>query len=251
MYKPNGGRAMEQKPPMEEQIQGLAKQAQQGAAGGSFAWHHVIKPDHLLLALYALMLFLFGLLAWFVHLHPVLDIDLTITRTLQANRSLWLSALMLAVGYPGSTLTAGLVLLTAGLFWIVRLRLEALFVIAVSVTSAMLNALMKLLVARPRPTPHLVEVMQPADGTSFPSGQVMAYIALWGLLFCLGGILLRGKAWQRLPFLVVAGLLVVLIGPSRIYMGEHWASDVLGSYLLGGAWLGLSLWLYLKLKRKR
>jgi undecaprenyl-diphosphatase len=110
---------------------------------------------------------------------------------------------------------------------------------------------MKLLVARPRPTPHLVEVMQPADGTSFPSGQVMAYIALWGLLFCLGGILLRGKAWQRLPFLVVAGLLVVLIGPSRIYMGEHWASDVLGSYLLGGAWLGLSLWLYLKLKRKR
>jgi undecaprenyl-diphosphatase len=199
------------------------------------------------------MLLLFGLLAWFVHTHPVLGIDLTITRTLQANRSLWLSALMLAVGYPGSTLllTTALVLLTAAIFWIGRLRLEALCVMAVSVTSTMLNALMKLIVARPRPTPHLVEVMQMADGTSFPSGQVMAYIALWGLLFCLGVILLPAKHWLRVTFLVVPALLVVLIGPSRIYMGEHWASDVLGSYLLGGAWLGLSLWLYLKLKRKR
>jgi undecaprenyl-diphosphatase len=42
----------------------------------------------------------------------------------------------------------------------------------------------------------------------------------------------------------------VLVGPSRIYLGDHWASDVLGAYLIGGALLGIALWIYLDLKGK-
>jgi membrane-associated phospholipid phosphatase len=78
----------------------------------------------------------------------------------------------------------------------------------------------------------------------------MAYLALWGLLFSFGIILFRGTRCWRILLLVVSALFVALVGPSRIYLGAHWASDVLGSYLIGGALLGITLWFYLQLKRR-
>jgi undecaprenyl-diphosphatase len=78
----------------------------------------------------------------------------------------------------------------------------------------------------------------------------MAYIAYWGLLFCFGVILFQGRHWWRTTLLVTSAAFVVLIGPSRIYLGDHWASDVLGSYLIGGVLLGLAIVVYLPLKER-
>ncbi|MGZ3611405.1 MAG: phosphatase PAP2 family protein, partial [Ktedonobacteraceae bacterium] len=108
--------------------------------------------------------------------------------------------------------------------------------------------LIKLIVARPRPSSSLVDVIQHAGGNSFPSGHVMAYMAFWGLLFSFGIMLFKGNHWWRTTLLIISGLFVVLVGPSRIYLGDHWASDVLGAYLIGGLLLGVSLWIYLILK---
>ena len=49
--------------------------------------------------------------------------------------------------------------------------------------------------------------------------------------------------------LVVCATLVVLVGPSRIYLGDHWATDVAGAYLFEGALLCLAFLLYFKLKQ--
>jgi membrane-associated phospholipid phosphatase len=148
---------------------------------------------------------------------------------------------MLAVSAIGDMqlLSAGLVVLAAVIFWLLDLRLEAIVIVAVSVTSGIFDALIKSLVARPRPSAHLVDVLSAATGNSFPSGHVMSYVAFWGLLFSFGLILFQGRSWWRITLLLGSGLLVVLVGTSRVYLGAHWTSDVLGAYMLGGICLGI------------
>ncbi len=72
-------------------------------------------------------------------------------------------------------------------------------------------------------------------GFSFPSGHVVTYIANFGMPAYLAGIDLRDRPARAIVIAPWMGLLV-LIGPSRVYIGAHWASDVLGAYLLGSLW---------------
>jgi len=147
-----------------------------------------------LLQVLALQITLFGLLAWFVHVHPILPIDIAITRSFQQNQAPWLRITMLAISYPGnSLLLPALVLLTAVFFWLKGFRLEAVLVGGLSTVSLLLNLLLKVQVSRPRPTANLVTIVQAAVGYSFPSGHVMAYIAYWGLLFSFSVILFEGR----------------------------------------------------------
>jgi len=229
-----------------EDAENIIEEAQEEVGAARRPWYQTRRWGLLLLAVYGIFLALFGLLAVWVAYNPVLGIDVTITHAFQENQSPWLRYTMIAASYIGnvSALSLGLIILAAVLFWIVDLRLEAIMVVVVSATSSLLNWLIKLIVARPRPSASLVEIIQAAGGQSFPSGHVMSYVAFWGLLFSLGVILFRGKHWWRTALLIVSALFVVLVGPSRIYLGDHWATDVLGAYLIGGLLLGLSLWIY-------
>jgi len=235
---------------IEEDIVIIVEEVQEEVAAASKPWYQTRKGGFTLLTVDAILLALFAFLAIWVAYHPVLAFDVTITRDFQANQSPWLRDTMLAVSYIGNVtvLAVGLIALAAILLWILDLRLEALMVIAVSATSAILYSLIKLIVARPRPSASLVEIIQAASGQSFPSGHVMSYVAFWGLLFSFGVILFKGKHWWRTALLVISALFIVLVGPSRVYLGAHWASDVLGAYLLGGICLGMFLWLYLYLR---
>ncbi len=237
---------------IEEEAKELVEEARKEVASAHQPWYHIAHWGRILLIFYGVVFALFALLGWWVHVHPVLSIDVTITREFQENQTPWLKFLMEAVSYQGYNLwlAVGLILVAAIAFWLVDLRLEALVVIASAASSATINGLVKVLVDRPRPTAHLVEIIQGAGGPSFPSGHVMSYVAIWGLLFTFGIVLFRGKRWWRIALIVISGLIVVLVGPSRIYLGDHWASDVLGAYMIGGALLGLTLWVYLKLKER-
>jgi membrane-associated phospholipid phosphatase len=235
---------------IEEETEGVVEEARQEVTEARRPWYQIVKWGRILIVMYAILFVLFGLLAWWVFYHPVIAIDVTITREFQENRSPWLQYTMEAISYIGniSLLSIGLIILAIVLLWIVDLRLEAVMVVAVSAVSYLLNGLIKYIVGRPRPTPGLVDVIQHASGNSFPSGHVMAYVAFWGLLFSFGIILFKGNHWWRSALLIISGLFVVLVGPSRIYLGDHWATDVLGAYLIGALLLGVSLWIYLNLK---
>ena len=65
---------------------------------------------------------------------------------------------------------------------------------------------------------------------------MVSYVSLYGFLFFLVYVLVK-RSWQRTAVLSVLALLVGLVGVSRIYLGHHWASDVVGGYALGTAYL--------------
>jgi membrane-associated phospholipid phosphatase len=187
-----------------------------------------------------------------VHVHPIISIDVAITHEFQEDQDPWLNTLMIAVSYLGfhTFIFSALIGLTAVAFWIVRLRLEAALIVALSAVSELANLGIKVLVNRPRPTAKLVDIIVHASGQSFPSGHVMSYVAFFGLLFSLGLILFKRDRWWHYALLIIPAFFVILVGPSRIYLGDHWASDVLGGYLFGGLLLGIALWVYLKLKQR-
>ncbi|MCH7736454.1 MAG: phosphatase PAP2 family protein [Chloroflexi bacterium] len=89
---------------------------------------------------------------------------------------------------------------------------------------------LKILVDRPRPDYYLVDALP--HGLSFPSGHTLLAVMLGGALFYLVGLSVR-PVWLRRA--IQAGLFVLVIGmgASRVYLGVHWPSDVIGSYVLG------------------
>ena len=123
------------------------------------------------------------------------------------------------------------------------MRWEAVTSLVAAAGAAGLGQLVKLAVHRPRPGANLVNVIQQLNSFSFPSGHVLTYTAFFGFLFFLGYTLLK-PSWARTILLVILGSLVALIGLSRIYVGDHWASDVVGAYLLGSLWLALTVYIY-------
>jgi membrane-associated phospholipid phosphatase len=72
----------------------------------------------------------------------------------------------------------------------------------------------------------------------------MFYLGFFGFIGFLAFSLLK-PSFKRSLILALIGSLVLLIGISRIYLGEHWASDVLGSYLLGSLTLVATIQVYL------
>jgi undecaprenyl-diphosphatase len=122
-------------------------------------------------------------------------------------------------------------------------RKDAFFAIAPVAVAQALNFALKNLLSSPRPTVDHVAVNEYASGFGFPSGHTMTTVVFAGSL---AFILLRGVScrWQRGLILSAAALLVLAMGFSRIYVGAHWPSDVLGAYLWGTAFTAASMLAY-------
>lgn len=100
--------------------------------------------------------------------------------------------------------------------------------------STALNQMLKFAIRRPRPdiSLRLVDI----GGFSFPSGHSMAAMAFFGLLAWLVWRYVRDRR-LRAVLCVALVLMVVAVGFSRIYLGVHYASDVIGGFCASLAWL--------------
>lgn len=117
-----------------------------------------------------------------------------------------------------------------------RRWLDALLVFVASLSAVFMGVVLKLLVARPRPPEELARVYDPSQTHSFPSITASFSVVLLGVIVYL---IWRSQPPRPVFFaaLGVSAVSVLVMGLSRVYVGEHWASDVLGGWLFGGAWL--------------
>lgn len=209
-----------------------------------------VKYRQLLLGFSLCQLAGFGVLARWVHKHPQDGTDIAITHIFQHKQSHMLRQIVMI----WSTLTGDAILLNLLTFpvvlilWLWRLRLEAILTAITSWSMLLIRVLLKKLVHRPRPSPLLIHVTDQKKSKSFPSGHVTSTMSLWGWLLGIGLIRRADLSIRQKALLSIPALVIALIGPSRVYLGEHWASDVLGGYLLAGGWVGLCLRLYLLLR---
>ncbi len=210
-----------------------------------------MKRNIILLFASALQLSLFTLLARWVHTHQVNRFDLTMTRSIQKRHNPVFFAISqcctLLCSWQFSSVLA--IPITVAL-WINRLRLEAITFACVSVSGTFFRKLLQSVVDRPRPTPALVHVTKKKSSPSFPSGHASTSIIGGGWLILLCNKFLKGRpGWQKAIISTLTALMF-LSGPSRVYLGEHWTTDVTGGYLYGGSFLALTFSLYFTLHRR-
>lgn len=181
------------------------------------------------------------------------DVDVKITHTVQTQgaKHPWFDRLMHIVSWPGFPPQSRILppSLAAGL-WLKGYRLEAVFQLAAWGTGGV-SSIFKRIVKRERPGPkypHLRVTKANIGGTSFPSGHVIIYTGVYGFAAYLAALWIETRSIRRV---VVGGLvgLVGLVGISRVYLGHHWATDTLASYLLGTTYLVVLTSLYRRAKR--
>jgi len=175
---------------------------------------------------------------------PSFPIDLAITRALQSLNSPLFAALMTLISWPGFSPQSFIIpLLIAVALYAFGFHWEAVASVFAALFVPIVNVIVKEYIRRPRPTVDLVNVFRILDSYSFPSGHVMFYVGFFGFMWFLAYTLLK-RSWIRTSLLVLLGIFIALVGASRIYLGQHWPSDVLGAYLLGSLTLAVILWFY-------
>lgn len=160
----------------------------------------------------------------------------------------WLeSAVRDVTALGGFTVLSMLTLILLVYLLLIRKKASALLVL-VSITGGMLlSDLLKSIFARPRPelVAHLVEVQT----ESFPSGHAMLSAVTY---LTLGALLARTEStWSlKIYFIVVAVVLTVMVGSSRVYLGVHYPTDVLAGWSVGAAWALLCWAVAYRLQRR-
>lgn len=126
-----------------------------------------------------------------------------------------------------------LIILTIVLFFVIKNRKIGLSIFSNLVIVTVLNQLLKRILQRPRPTEfRIIE----ETGYSFPSGHSMISMAFYGYLIYLICKYVKNKYVKWISILLL-GILICSIGISRIYLGVHYTSDVLGGFLISVSYL--------------
>ncbi|WP_196803481.1 HAD-IC family P-type ATPase [Thiomonas sp. FB-6] len=181
----------------------------------------------------------FGVLEDVLSHDPLVLVDVQVFHLAQALRGPTTDHLMVGITELGDAAVL-LPLIVATLAWFVarRLWLSAAYWVGAVGVAQLLAQVIKLALHRPRPMP----LYAGAQAFSFPSDHAVMSAVVYGML---AWLLLRRASprWQRVGG-AAAMTLVLLIGLSRVYLGAHWLSDVLGGLAFGVGWVALAAMAY-------
>ena len=198
-------------------------------------WHLVIG----LLVFAATTLILGEIAEDIINGEPITVADAHLSMWLHTHSSPHLTAVFLFITAFGFTVLVICVTLIAGLYLLWRRQTYWLAAVWLSVFGGiLLNKFLKYIFHRPRP--HFDDPILALTSYSFPSGHTMAATVLYGVLAALLVAKIKRRSFRVLVILG-AMLLIGLVGFSRMYLGAHYLSDVLGAIAEGLAWLSLSL----------
>jgi len=199
-----------------------------------------------LLAFYALIVVSIIGLIIFVENHPISNFDLLMTEEIQEQRAWDITLPMKFISVFGDDIVAPLSIIIASLFFFLSYRRrEAYFTLAV-IFPDLFNMLIKIFIHRPRPTLENAKLFLSFNQSSFPSGHVVHYVVFFGFLLTVMIVDKNISLFWKIFIGFLSAFLIIAVSISRIYLGAHWATDVIGGYLFGCAYLGIILKYYFK-----
>lgn len=176
----------------------------------------------------------------------LLSIEVSIIKIFQSFQPSWLTPFMLFISSISSTKSYFIIVPIVAIFLYFKLyRAEAFYSLFITLGN-ILNPIIKNFIGRARPANDLVRVLEEKTTNSFPSGHAMGAMIFYGFLIYLTWVL---KLKYRKSITIVLIVFILLVGISRIYLGAHWPTDVIGGYILGSIWLVLIIFIYNKTKK--
>nr|WP_263326368.1 phosphatase PAP2 family protein [Neobacillus sp. Marseille-Q6967] len=209
---------------------------------GNFKFSRVVMVS--LLSLLA-----FSMMAFLINADKVNNFDSTIIQFIQGFEAPVLTQIMEFFTFIGSTATV-IVLCLVIIFFLYKVlhhRTELILFVVVVAGSPLLNFILKSIFQRARPDLHrLIEI----GGYSFPSGHAMNAFTVYGILTFLLWRHIFNRSGRTL-LLLFSSIMIAMIGISRIYLGVHYPSDIIGGYLASAFWIGISIGFFQRYKERQ
>jgi undecaprenyl-diphosphatase len=160
--------------------------------------------------------------------------DEAVLRWVADHRSPTLEPVVLEITFLGTgTVVMTIVAVSALFLWLTTHRYSAILLIIATFGGILLNNLLKMGFGRPRP--QLFDWGTHVVSWSFPSGHAMSAAVVYGTVAYLAARLQK-RHWHRVLTMLLAFVLIVLIGFTRLYLGVHYPSDVIAGVIIGLAW---------------
>lgn len=191
----------------------------------------------------SICLILFSIISYYVCTKELLNIDTSIYNFISLNiMNTFLTSILKVITNLGGV--AFIILL--GTLCFIFCKVNRWFITFNLIGCTIINQAIKHIVCRPRPNVlRLVE----ETGYSFPSGHSMISISFYGIVIYLIYKNITNK-YLKWVLIVLLSLLILTIGFSRIYVGVHYFTDVLGGFTLGLAYLIIYINIYKKVVNK-